>query len=112
MLQVVWLDGSGNGSFPGPQNPFPDAPALDHASDRDVFQVHAASDRPMTITVGGLDTFLRIYDASGRSIATDHNSFNKFPVSENLKDIPSSLDIRLKRFKWILQTVINNRFRR
>ena len=28
----------------------------------------------MTITVSGLDTFLRIYDASGRSIMTDHNS--------------------------------------
>ncbi len=68
------LDGSGNGSLPGGLNGNQSPPALDHAGDRDVFQVHAASDRPIKITVSGLDTFLRVYDASGRAIATDHNS--------------------------------------
>lgn len=70
----IQLDGSGNGSFPGPRNPFPDAPSLNHAGDVDVFQARAVSDRPITFAINGQDTFITIYDASGRSIATDRGS--------------------------------------
>ncbi len=70
----ILLDGTGNGSLPGYPNGSDPPPALNHVGDKDVFQVRAASDRPITFSVSGRDTFLRIYDASGRAIATDHAS--------------------------------------
>ncbi len=70
----IMLDGSGNGMLPGSPNGTELSPGLNFAGDVDVFQVRAASNRPMTFTVSGQDTFLRVYDGSNRSIATDHNS--------------------------------------
>ena len=74
----ILLDGTGNGSLEGNPNGSSPSPALDYAGDKDVFQVVAASDRPMTFTVNGPaianGTFLRVYDASGHAVATDYNS--------------------------------------
>ncbi|MBC8001455.1 MAG: hypothetical protein H7X97_02605, partial [Opitutaceae bacterium] len=68
----ILLSGSGNGSLPGAPNGNMVTPALDHEGDKDVFQVLAASDRPITFTVSGQDTFLTAFDASGHAIQTDH----------------------------------------
>ncbi len=62
----ITLDGRGNGTD--------STPALNFAGDKDVFQVTAAASRPITFTVEGRDAFLRIYDASGHAVATDHGS--------------------------------------
>lgn len=71
----ILLDGSGNGRLPGfPNGGSAAAPALNHSGDKDVFQVQAASNRPITFTVSGQDTFITVFDASGHSIQTDHGS--------------------------------------
>ena len=72
----ILVDGTGNGSLPGSPNNGDPPPMIDHAGDRDVFQMRTASDRPMTFTVAGngFETFLRVYDGSGTPIGTDHNS--------------------------------------
>jgi hypothetical protein len=70
----ILLDGSGNGLLPGSPNNGDSSPALDFAADKDVFQVQAASARPITFTVTGQDSFLRIYDSSGNAVATDRGS--------------------------------------
>ncbi|MCA9093823.1 MAG: pre-peptidase C-terminal domain-containing protein, partial [Planctomycetaceae bacterium] len=74
----VLVNGSGNGILPGNPNGGAVAPSIDYAGDKDVFQVVAAANRPITISVDGTainnGTFLRIYDSSGRAVATDYNS--------------------------------------
>lgn len=71
----ILLDGSGNGTLPGsPNGGSAAAPSLNHAGDKDVFQIVAASDRPITFTVSQRDTFITVFDANGHSLATDHSS--------------------------------------
>jgi hypothetical protein len=69
----ILLDGTGSGSLPGSPNGSDPAPSLDYAGDKDVFQVTALANRPITFS-SNANTFLRVYDASGQSIATDHGS--------------------------------------
>lgn len=72
------VDGTGNGSLNGYPNGDAPAPGIDFPNDVDVIQVHAVSNRPITFTVdgspSGLGTFLRIYDSTGHSVATDRSS--------------------------------------
>lgn len=71
---LIMLDGTGNGSLPGSPNGTEGTPALDHAGDVDVFQFRAAKTGPVTIIATEQFTFLRVYDAAGNPIATDHGS--------------------------------------
>jgi|GEM_PF-6078149 len=71
------VDSTGNGQL-GVNLTDANAPAIDFTGDKDVFQVAAATGRPITFTVDSSaianGTFLRVYDASGNAVATDNNS--------------------------------------